>query len=292
VITHTVGPAVVRWGHGRHAFEIHAVDSRVLQRAGRVFAPWIAPASFADAGCLAAWTVESSDAGWRIRSRTDAEQSVAATIAGAISHIEYCAVHALIEHAPDTLSVHGALVARDGVGVLIAGAGESGKSTLATMLWRQGYALLGDDVAVIDVARQRAASAPRRISLRTASRPLLPPDLWDDLAARDSSDVTGDRLLFHPADGGFSPSLETRLAACVFLNRPGSDLPAGVWRPVVGAVALLSLLPLTNVIRRNEAGGVIAALAPFADAIPAFDIGRGPVPLMCRTFDRLLANQC
>ena len=89
----------------------------------------------------------------------------------------YLAVQAIFDGPPDVLTVHAALVARRGRGVLIAGVPEAGKSTLACALWQHGFSLLGDDVAIVDLEQMTARPAPRRVSLRRTSRALLGDDL-------------------------------------------------------------------------------------------------------------------
>jgi hypothetical protein len=48
---------------------------------------------------------------------------------------EFQAVFDLVSRHPDVLTLHAALLGRDGRGVLVVGPQQSGKSTLATALW-------------------------------------------------------------------------------------------------------------------------------------------------------------
>ena len=46
------------------------------------------------------------------------------------------------------------------------------------------------------------------------------------------------------------------------------------------AHTLLALLPYTNLARRLSAGEVIQKLQPLAEAVPAWDLARGPLEEM------------
>jgi hypothetical protein len=283
----TVTPAgVVRWAHGPHVFALSSPDPRIIARAAVVFHPW--PTGETSAAPLGTWTVTPSRDGahWVVESAGDGlEPAARDTIGGTVTVVEYRAVSVLIR--TDVVSLHAALVSRDGRGVLIVGAPESGKSTLATALWRRGYTFFGDDTVVIDAARVRASSVPRRVALRRSSRSLLGGDWWARALAGEGSDPTAEGLVFHPRefDAGRPPA-DVKVSICLFLNRVAGE--AGVPRRMSEAAATLALLPYSNLALRLDAGAVIARLAPFADGVRSYDLLRADLPAMCGVVDRLL----
>ena len=73
-------------------------------------------------------------------------------------------------------ALHGALLHRDGRGLLLAGIAGSGKSTLAAGLLGAGFELAGDDTTLLDGPDCTATGVPFGICLKTGS--------WPHLAAR------------------------------------------------------------------------------------------------------------
>jgi hypothetical protein len=283
---------VVRWGQGDHLFELRASDPQILARAAVVFRPWTAVAPARPA--VMSWTLTSAPdgAGWHATTGSGDTFTIRGDANRAVTAIEFRAVRALLEEAPDVLTFHAALVARDSRGLLILGPNEAGKSTLACQLWRSGFALLGDDVALVDPETGEGRSAPRRVSLRTPSRELLGETFWSRVVAAPSSEGTIDGRVFHPdeVDDRLRPA-SARLAACIFLGRNGAVVGSGDTALVPPAQAALSLLPYSNLIRRLDTGTVIGRVAPFAAVVPAFDLGRGPLPQMTRAVERLLREE-
>jgi hypothetical protein len=204
----------------------------------------------------------------------------------AVSAVEYGAIAAIVESA--VVIVHGALVAWDGLGVLLTGRGEAGKSTLACALWARGAALLGDDVVLLDPVSIQARPAPRRVSLRAASRGLLGDDLFARVMGGPSSVALTDTRLFHPDEIEPRPRPEAvRLAAMVFLSRRGGAADPARHDPIAPAHALLALLPYTNLRSSGSLGEAIRTLAPLADRVPAYDLGRGPLAEMAEAVEGL-----
>jgi hypothetical protein len=284
--------SAIRWGQGDHVFELCTADPRILARAAIVFRPWTGVAATRPA--VASWTLTSAPEGngWRASRGSGDAFTIRGDADRAVSAIEFHGVRAVLEEPPDVLTLHAALVARDGRGVLILGPNEAGKSTLACHLWRSGFALLGDDVAIVDPGTGDARSAPRRVSLRTPSRQLLGEPFWARVVAAPSSEATIDGRVFHPdeVDGRPRPA-SVRLAACVFLARSGVSVAPGEIAPISPAQAVLSLIPYSNLIRRLDAGTVIERVVPFAAAVPVFDLGRGPLDHMTQAVERLLAAE-
>jgi len=209
--------------------------------------------------------------------------------ARAVTAVEFRALRALVEGPPDVLTLHAALVARKGRGVLVLGPNAAGKSTLACALWGSGFSLLGDDLTIVDPATATAQSAPRRVSLRTRSRELLGEPLWVKMLAAPSSEATPDGYVFHPGevDQRSCPPV-VPLVAFVFLARRGAIVADGTAEPCPPGIAALALLPYSNLIRRLNPWTVIEQVSPLAGTVPAYDLGRGPLSTMVTVVERLL----
>jgi hypothetical protein len=271
----------VRWSQPPFRFEMRSPDEQVLARAAIVFRPW-AEASRDEPSHL--WRVDPTGVGdpptWRITpGATDESPIVRDSAVDAVRVVEYLAVQALFE-CPVVCAVHGALVARDGHGMLLVGTGQTGKSTLACALWQRGWTLLGDDMALVDVAGRLAWPAPRRVSLREASRALIDRALWPRLLATPAGEATSEGCLFDPADlDGRQRRAAVSLAGVVFLGRPAAAAGLGA-KLLEPAHALLALLPCTSLARRVVMGEAIRHLGPLLDAVPACDLARGSLAAM------------
>jgi hypothetical protein len=263
----------------------------VIARAAVVFRPWAIEEPSPPAVRSWVLTAAPDGSGWLATSSLGDTFTIRGDADRAVTAIEFRAVQALLEGSPEVLTFHAALVSRRGRGVLVLGPNEAGKSTLACQLWCLGFSLLGDDVTVVDPDTCEARSAPRRVSLRTASRDLLGETFWSRVVAAPSSEGTADGRVFHPDEVDNRPRpASTRLSACVFLARNGVSVPPDGAARVPSAQAVLALLPYSNLIRRLDAGDVIGRLAPLAEAVPVFDLGRGPLPQMARTVETLLGG--
>jgi hypothetical protein len=284
------GGLPIRWAAGPLRFELTSEDSVVRTLATSVFSPW----AIRDEGQSSrAWQVDrlsgnGADA-WMVRSSAGADLRVSSP-ARAVSAVEYGAVSAIVESP--VVIVHGALVAWEGRGVLLAGRGEAGKSTLACALWARGAALLGDDVVMVEPAAAEARPAPRRVSLRSTSRAVLGDDLFARVMRGPSSVALADSHLFHPDEiEPYPRSTSVRLAAIVFLSRRGSVAEPARHRRITPAHALLALVPYTNQRSRQTLGDAIRILAPLADRVPAFDLGRGLLSRMAETVEALVGSR-
>ncbi len=279
----------VRWGHGPFVFEIRSSDPRVLARASVVFRPWTSIAD--DPVPAGGWSVQTSgESGpWEVCADADGTVRLRPTLEDAIRLVEALAVLALCE-APSNLALaHGALVSRDGRGVVICGPSGAGKSTLACALWRRGFLLHGDDGVSIDLDEARAWSVPRRVALRASSQSILGEDLWRDVQAAPANEPTAEGLMFHAADRD-TPAPAARVAAWVFLARNGADAGGALLVPIVPAHAALALLPYLNAAGRLDAR-VMARVASFAQRVPAFDLKRASISDMADAVERLAGGE-
>ncbi|WP_158587064.1 HprK-related kinase A [Motilimonas pumila] len=71
------------------------------------------------------------------------------------------------------LTIHAAVVLKDGQAVVIPAPPGSGKSTLCALLCCHGWQLLSDEFALIDLDNQRVQAFPRPISLKNSSIDVL-----------------------------------------------------------------------------------------------------------------------
>jgi hypothetical protein len=287
----STGP--VRWGPPPLTFELCSSDAALMARAALVFRPWH-PHQPGEPTWR--WRVEpivgdqrGEGTVWEVRSNGSLEVSVSDTRERALMLVEFLAVQALCEAPDGPLILHSALVAKDGKGVAIIGYGGAGKSTLACALWQEGWGLLCDDATVVELDQGLARPAPRRVSLRASSRDLFGETLWASILASRSCDQTGEGWLFHPdeVDGRARPDA-TRLDALIFLARQGSTPRPGRWERLAPAHALLALLPYSHVIRRLDPGEAIRRLTPLAEAVPAYDLGRGALADMVKAIECII----
>jgi hypothetical protein len=205
----------------------------------------------------------------------------------AVQAVEFLAVADLVTRDRRVVTLHAAVLALGELGVLLVGPCESGKTTLATALWQEGWSFLGDDVAVIAASGACAEAAPRRVSLRTGGRMLLGEGLWRQIEASRSFMATDDGCLFHPAEITGPPAIRRPgLAAVFFLARRGVDAGPAEVRTINPAEALVSLAPYSNVIRREGMAKALERLQPLAHHVPAFDLGRGPLGAMIAAITR------
>ena len=225
--------------------------------------------------------------GWLLTHAVSGKRRLCDSPEKVVQVTEFQAIVDLVSRHPHVLTLHAALLGRDGRGVLVVGPQQSGKSTLATALWRQGWSLLGDDVAVINAAGVSAEAVPRRVSLRSGSRPLLGEELWQRITSTPSFMPTADGCLFHPAEIDGPPAVrQLRLVAVVFLARRGVQIGPAEWRSINPAEALLSLAPYSNVVRQGGMAEAFERLQPLANHVPAFDLGRGPLEDMMAAITR------
>jgi hypothetical protein len=289
---HPLSP--LRWSHGSAAFELRSSEPEALQKARAIFSTW---SGIPAAVPLLRWevmrtrTAQPSPATWELHSRTDDVRTVQGSLSAALMRVEFLSVRTLLLQPGAPLSFHGALVGRDGRGILILGPSHSGKSTLACGLWQRGYELLCDDVALVDPETLAVSPTPRRVSLRSGSRTLLGEETLDRIKATPSWDELTEGWLFHPREvDGVRPPSSLRLVAALFLARGSAHCPPGALARIEPAQGLLSLLPYSNAATRLDLGEALRQLQPLAGNVPLFDLGRGPLEDMSSRVDEIFAG--
>jgi hypothetical protein len=277
----------VRWGVEPFVFELQSPDPEILARGEQIFGCWTVPEN---AIPTVSWTlvpdghefviqpgIAKPDGGLLDRMRS----AGAATIA-----IETGAVQAILDSPRDVLCVHGALVSRGGRGLLIVGPGHAGKSTLACALWTDGWSLLCDDVSMV-VGRE-ARPTPRRVSLRRESHSLIDAQVLARVKSTPGFAETTEGCLFQARQLDADAPKRTTLAAIVFLARRGVEVAGSEASPIPAAHAAVALLPYTNLARRLPFVSSLTIVSQLARDVPAYDVGRGPLPSMIQTVTALV----
>lgn len=275
----------VSWGLVQFTFELCSSDSTILEKAATIFRPWV---STNDASPSCRWHIElatgelsSEGQEWEIRSDDKSEVLYRGSGEGVLAMVEHFALLVLRDHAEGLPDLHGALVSKDGRGVMILGAGESGKSTLACALWQRGWSLLCDDLTLVEASQCMAYPVPRRVSLRHTSRPLFAEALVTRILSTPSCNSASESSVFHPdeVDSRERPT-STRIEAMFFLGRNGAARGPDLLQRIQPAQALLALLPYSSRTRGLNLGAALQLFKPLAEGVPAYDLVRGALPEM------------
>lgn len=241
------------------------------------------------------WQVEEvhdSPPRWQVNGPNGELVGRSTSAADAIRTVEYASLQQLFSADTSFTTLHAALLGRGRRAILVVGPAESGKSTLATALWLDGFDLHGDDIALLDPDGGSLSAAPRRVSLRQPSRRLLGDQFWQRLAATPSFMPTSEGCLFHPHElaGQNVPAGALEPAVILFLARRGVELGAAELRPLSPAELLVALVPYCNVVRTAGMEAALKRLQPLAARATAYDLGRGPLPSMLAAIGALLVH--
>lgn len=290
----------VTWPGGHAGYELVSSSSNVLRRAQQMLHPYIA--DFTNTP-RCKWSIEAAGALWIPHLMTGELPPVnedftynenPRTLDKALTTIEFASIWNLIYASPQPVTAHAALLGRGASAVLILGPKYAGKSTLACALWRSGWDLLTDDVALIDPKTAWCGATPRRVSLRHGSRELLGEELWEKVLLSPSCSESAEGYLFAPADISHRQvSKDLKLRAIIFLarsNGPFTNNTSNIkgYAQMHSATSLTSLFPYTNITRLKGVGGAIADLTPLANQVPAFDVARQAPTQMVETVEQII----
>lgn len=278
---------------------------------------------------VAPFTLPRDDASfsWRVRDLATSATFCFPDARQALTCIEYSIVQRLVsvvktDHATNgkttqveapLFAMHGALLAKNGFGLIIVGASCSGKSTLSCALWRAGWDLRSDDFSFL--RDSQAFPASRRVSLRNGSRALLGDEVWARVRQSPSSAPTTEGWLFHPHEVRpveFPKYTAVELRAIVFLGRPSRDAANDslanapiVLRRCDAARAAVSLLPYCTLLERPSEeelevdvapnrvldwGRALSQIAPLASRVPVYDLQRAALPDMVAAVETLICD--
>ncbi len=175
--------------------------------------------------------------------------------------------------SPDRLLVHGAAVGAGGHGVLLAGAGGSGKSTTSIAALLAGLQFAGDDYVLVDLARDpvRAHSIYGTAKLTPASATLLE-GLPSVAVGRDGEKAVLDVAAVHP------DRLVADLALdAIVLPRVVAPGPTRLVR-ATAADALRALAPTTVLQLPPDGGSALGPLAALSRRLPVWHLELGGDP--------------
>ena len=176
--------------------------------------------------------------------------------------------------------LHGATVAQDGVGVVLAGVSGAGKSTTALSCLLEGMDFLGDDACLVDTLSGTVWSLYGRAKLE--------PD-----AARRLGDLAGLGAVASDSRGGVlvSPPRVARCAAlrAVLLVQVGSRPDSRLGPPLLRQDALDALVETLRVENDGVTRGALAALLAVVDALPVrrLIVGSDPAGVVAAVRDVL-----
>jgi hypothetical protein len=212
-------------------------------------------------------------------------------------------VHAALLDTPWT-SVHSAAVGRSGQVLMLAGAGNSGKSTAALACARAGWDYAGDDYVLAEVERGEVAPLYASARLRPAMGPAfaewvlrggrgvspapdprheLTPDPRHGLALDPRHELALDQIL-RPGQLRGGP-----VRALLLLRRRGSDRPT--FEPATRGEAFHALFLNSNYGAPGPLSVTAGKLATLVGRMPVFQVDTGNAPqAIPEAFERFMAR--
>lgn len=168
--------------------------------------------------------------------------------------------------------LHGGMISLHGTGVLVAGAGGSGKSTLTLASLLHGLDLLGDDCVGLRASDGRfdgfsifgSASVEREHLCRFTMLSELAADPGEAKTVLPLAQLFPDRM-----------ATTTKIRAIVLPRVTHAEHVT--IRPATGKEALLALAPSSILKRAIPAGPALARMTRMARQLPAFRLEMGPV---------------
>lgn len=174
----------------------------------------------------------------------------------------------VLDHEPELPHVHGAVVERDGHGVLLLGATGSGKSTLTAELLRRGWRYLTDEMTAVEPDARVLRPYPRPLSLKRGSWDLFPELAIDSPTAHrrmDRMEIPIERL------GARTYERPIPAALIVLVDWSGGEPTAA---DVTAAECLDALVAAAFDLERAGTTG-IEAFADLAATTPAIRLESG-----------------
>jgi hypothetical protein len=153
---------------------------------------------------------------WRLRERTD----TAATLSSALWNLEAALCETIIRSQRRSIAMHAATVQVENSVAMLAGCSDAGKTTLSLALARRGFAVPGDDVALVEPDTLNIFPIPRCFHVDDRGAALLEadglslPDAWPRF-----------RFIV-PNDFGVPVKPPCRPAWLIFMRGPRAEHPS------------------------------------------------------------------
>ena len=155
-----------------------------------------------------------------VATRTDAGGATTVRLGTAEQAFGYVYAQ-VVEHAatsePRLLCVHGAALARERRGVIVAAASRHGKTTLALALTARGFALLSDELAAIDRDSGLVHPFPMAVGCRRGTHALLRESVFQGSPFRPSRVL--DKMFLSVGDDVPGAARPVALRSVVFVER-------------------------------------------------------------------------
>ena len=192
-------------------------------------------------------------------------------------------------HCHQYLTLHSAVVERDGLAMILPAPSGSGKSTLCAALAFRGWRLLSDELAVIQPETGQLVALPRPISLKNRSVDVLRAFAPEAMIGRVVPDtIKGSVAHVRPPPDALARGQQGARPRWIVLPRYVADAPAQL-RPLPRAKALMALLDHAFNYNLHGREG-FAALARVVDACDCYEFSYGRLDDAVAVFDRLVQD--
>jgi HprK-related kinase A len=192
----------------------------------------------------------------------------------AFAFLEWGMNWCVTSYAHNWLTIHSAVLEKDGHAVILPAPPGSGKSTLCAALMLDGWRLLSDEMALLDPTTGHLTPFPRPVSLKNESIDVIrerAPSVATGPVARDT--MKGHVVHVKATDASHARSQVTAVPAWVVFPRfvHGSDLQVEV-RPKSRALVELASNSFNHHVHGKQG---FEMLADLVDRCPCFDFRYG-----------------
>jgi hypothetical protein len=176
----------------------------------------------------------------------------------------------------DWMMMHAAGVGADGAGVLLAGAGGSGKSTTTAACVLAGMQTTGDDFVVVDPGKRHAHPIYDTIKLDEPALATLPD--WQEAVANPGR-PDDQKARLHVSVSRPAALARDGLALKAVLLPRVTGAPHSAIVPATAAEAMRALAPSTMFLMRGGQRASMAKITALLRVLPAFRLDLGCDPM-------------